>query len=133
MILLLSLLEKPQNEVRLSALDFAASYGKEFHISHASLSGDNPLCPGSFPGRAHLCSEALDILIETGYAGRILTPGGIGYRLTASGKEAAEKLASSPYGAQYKKTAETAARVLQEEGDASLIRRIFQKPKENPS
>ncbi len=132
MLLLLSLLKKPENEIRLSALDFTASYGKEFHIGDTNLSGDNPLCLSNFPGRASLCAKALDNLEETGYIERILIPEGIGYILTRSGREAARTLDHSPYASQYKKAALTAARLLQEKDELSLIRHIFQRPKDNP-
>lgn len=132
MLLLLFLLKKPENEIRLSALDFTASCGKEFHISDANLSGDNPLYLSNFPGRASLCAKALDCLAETGYIERILIPEGIGYTLTRSGREAARKLDHSPYASQYKKTALTAACLLQGKDELSLIRHIFQRPKDNP-
>ena len=132
MLLLLSLLKKPENEVRLAALDFTVSYGKEFHLTHANLSGDNPRCLSNFPGRASLCAKALDSLAETGYIERILLPEGIGCALTRAGREAARKLDCSPYASQYKKAALTAARLLQGKEDLSLIRHIFQRPKDNP-
>lgn len=133
LLLLLSLLEKPQNEIRLSALDFAVSYGKEFQISHTNLAGDNPLCLSNFPGRAFLCARALDCLAETGYIARILIPEGIGYTLTRSGRKAVRTLDHSSYAAQYKKAAQGAAALLQGKEERSLIHRIFQRPKDNPA
>lgn len=86
---------------KAAAVDFIATYGREFGLAQKNLHGDGFLKYSEFAHRRSLTQEAIKKLGLKGYIVPELTPQGFSYLLTNQGKAYYDSL-SSNYAVAYR-------------------------------
>lgn len=114
------------NVESIQAVDFMATYGKEFSIAENSANGDNPFMFCELATRKTLVESALKELVIKGYVLPTATRSGFLYRSLLAGHRLAQSL-SSEYPTEYRDAVENALCAVTKEGIDSVLAAIKRK------
>ncbi len=112
----------------IQAVDFMATYGKEFSIAESSANGDNPYMFCELATRKTLVESALKGLVVKGYVLPTATKSGFLYRPLLAGHRLAQSL-NSEYPTEYRGAVGNALSVIEDEGAGSILTTIKKKSK----
>ncbi len=108
---------------KLAAVDFMATYGKEFSLSETNLHGNGFLKYSEFTHRRSLVQQAIKRLAIKGYVVPELTHEGFSYLLTNKGKQYCDSL-SGKYPEEYRALCEKVWVRFPEKTEQELINMI---------
>lgn len=106
-LLLLSVLGKPVNSDRLTALDFICIYGKKCKVLEKNLHGDNEFGFAEFANKREKITEAIKLSVKNDYVTAENSDDGFVYSLNDRGKEIVAGTQSS-----YSKTYMVGAKIV---------------------
>lgn len=125
-LLLLDASDIDLDEQAIRAVDFIATYGKEFELSADSPNGDNPYMYCELAARKSLTNEALKLLVVNGFVQPSATKNGFLYRTTFHGHRYATSL-KSKYAEEYQRAASSALELIDIKGTESIFAIIGKK------
>ena len=122
-LLLLKMVESSISKERIVALDFIATYGREFNVSTINLHGDNEFKFAEYALRREMVSCSLKDLALRGYISFRCENDGLSYHISSPGIELCSSL-NDEYADLYSAVAKRAIDVFNTYSDDQIVNRI---------
>ena len=127
-LLLLSVVDRPVDEVYIATADYMATYGECFEITEDNLNGNNPYKSSEYPVRNKIVEIALKDLVLKGLVTPIYDHEGYNYHISEPGSSCGKRL-TSRYSKLYLSAVSNAIGLIEKSGlDEAIIEceRIYQ-------
>lgn len=122
-LVLMSVLAKPANSDRLTALDFICIYGKKCKVLDKNLHGDNEFGFAEFANKREKITEAIKLSVKNDYVTVGKSDEGLVYSLNDRGKEIVDGI-QSPYSKAYAIGAKIVCRKFANYTDEAVLKYI---------
>lgn len=120
LLMILSMTNKGKDIDTLTAIDFMATYSKDFEINEYNLHGDHNYNFSGFTSRRAFIKNALSLLLKNHYIKAIDSKYGIEYVIIEQQKKVCEKL-NSTYARKYKETVKEVLSKLKNKSSKNII------------
>lgn len=119
-LIILSLSNKGKDIDTLTAIDFIATYSKDFKINDYNLHGDNNYNFSGFTSRRALVQQSLSLLLSNNYVEMINSKNGIEYKIIEKQKKVCESL-NSTYSKKYKEIVKEVLLTLKNKSNKKIM------------
>ncbi len=119
-LIILSLSNKGKDIDTLTAIDFIATYSKDFKINDYNLHGDNNYNFSGFTSRRALVQRSLSLLLSNNYIEMINSKNGIEYKIIEKQKKVCESL-NSTYSKKYKEIVKEVLLTLKNKSNKKIM------------
>lgn len=119
-LIILSLSNKGKDIDTLTAIDFIATYSKDFKINDYNLHGDNNYNFSGFTSRRALVQQSLSLLLSNNYIEMINSKNGIEYKIIEKQKKVCENL-NSTYSNKYKEIVKEVLSTLKNKSNKKIM------------
>jgi len=110
---------------RITALDFIATYGKDFGVSEHNLHGDNKFRFSEYASKRRIIAQSIKELVLKGYIKANYNKNGFNYSISSSGASFCNSF-NDDYAKEYKRIVEEANNLFYNYSDRKLVNCINQ-------